>query len=160
MARLPSLWQQPLPPSGAEVTPQRRMAWIREQVRLYARELALEQLLEPPPDDRLKAEIFSAVVDFGLKAKSTRDEIISAFDAEWDDATKHAARWLEALRRRVWSMCRAQMPEQTIIQAARETERNFSVFVGDELLMPLLKRIWDAAQPRRGKGPIRHGRAA
>jgi hypothetical protein len=160
MTHLPSLWQEPIPPSGPAVTPQQRMAWIREWIRPYTRDLALEHLLTQPGDHRLQLESFEAAIAFGFKCKASADEIIMAANAEWDAAIANVTRCLEALRRRLWHMCRARMPEETIIKAADAVTQDFDVFVPDELLMPLLKRIWDAAQVRRGRGPPRYARAA
>jgi hypothetical protein len=56
---------------------------------------------------------------------------------------------LEHLRRRVWPMAAARMPESSIIIAADEVVASHGTWIPDDLLMPLLRRIWHAAQ-RRG----------
>ena len=149
MKHEPSIYAAPIPPTGEWVTSAHRMRWIREQIRLYTRELALEHLLTGPQDHELQLESFEAGIGFGFQCKANHEEIITACNAEWADATAHGARFIEALRRRLWSMCRARMSEQVVIQAADEVQRQWGVFVGDEVLMPLLHKIDIAAKPRR-----------
>jgi hypothetical protein len=125
------------------------MRWIREQIHLYTRDLALEHLLTGPSNCSLQYESFEAGIGFGFQCKASHDEIITACNSEWADAIAHGARFIDALRRRLWSMCRSRMSEQVIIQAADEMKRHWGVFVDDELLMPLLHKIDLAAKPRR-----------
>jgi hypothetical protein len=149
MPRADSIYAVPIPPDGPEVTPQQRMQWIRKRIRLYTRDLALEELLSNPTDHSLQLESFEAAIGFGFQCKATHNEIIEAANREWADAIAYGSRFVEALRRRLWSMCRSRMPEQAVIHAADELQRDWWVCVGDDLLMPLLRKIDIAATPRR-----------
>lgn len=157
MPRHDSLFRAPIPPTGEAVTPQQRMTWIREQVRLYARELAVDYVLDPEGGigghgeyaDAEEAEAFSATVGFGLQCKATAQEITTAARVEWVDAVNRVNDCLDHLRRRVSPMCRAQLPQDPIITAAKSVCAHHGIYIADELLMPALLKVWNAAQIRR-----------
>jgi hypothetical protein len=148
----PNLTEYQRAPPRAEAPAGQRIGWIRQQHRLYARELAVEYLLDPPPADLpylQQAEAFSAAIGFGIQCKATPEEIITAAATEWADASRAVSECLDHMRRLLWPMCAAKMPEQAIRQAAAGVCERHNVYVPRELLTPLLSRTWDAATRRR-----------
>ena len=145
MARGASLLATPIPPIGQAVTSMHRIRWIREQCRLYTRDLALWEVMGDvePPWGRIEA--FGAAMGFGKQCEASDAEITTAGNAEWEAAKQHATNLLEHVRRRVWSMCAARLPEATIQAAADEACRQRDSFIPDDLLNPLLLNIWQAA---------------
>jgi hypothetical protein len=156
------LFRQSIPPIGPAVTPHHRVTWIRDQHRLYARELAVDYVLDPEGGigghgeykDAEEAEAFSAAVGFGLQCHASVTEIITAARAEWVAAVNLVHNCLDHVRRRISPMCRAQMPEQTIIAAAQSVCSDHGVYIDRELLMPVLLKVWNAAQIRSRRVPV------
>jgi hypothetical protein len=141
--------RDPTMPTGPEATPQRRIAWISGQIRAYARLLAFDELLGECDPGANRDENFAAASGFGAMIEAGETEIAIAANREWHDATQRGANCLEHLRRRVWPMAAARMPEDSIIQAAKTVLRTHDEHMGDEVLMPFLRNVWSAAT-RRG----------
>jgi len=134
-------------------TPQERIAWLREQVRAYARDLALQALVSG--DQLLKAEIMAAVIGFGLRCEAPAAERSTAWKLEWQAATAAADQALVTLQRTLWPMCRAQLPVDTIRRRAVELLDQNKQWLPEGLLLPLLAKIDAAARP----GRKRHARS-
>ncbi len=153
MAQAGSIFAVPVPPNPATSQPADRRAWMVKWSRLYTRMLALEHVARNCKDHWLQVEQFEAVMGFGFECKATADEIIACANEEWRLAENHAVNFLDALRRKLWPMCRAKLPEKVVIDAADTLQMEWGVGIDDEHLMPVIKGIWDAAQPR----PARRG---
>ena len=153
MANMSSLFAVPVPPNPETSQPADRRAWMVSFTRLYTRGLALEHIVRNCKDHWLQVEQFEAVMGHGFVCKATPDEIITCANEEWRLAEKYAANFLDALRKKLWPMCRARMPEAVVIAAADALQMEWQIAIDDEHLMPVIKGIWDAAQPR----PARRG---
>jgi hypothetical protein len=101
-------------------------------------------------------EHFEAIMDFGEMCQAPAPEIATIAKSQWDRAEAHALNWMDALRRRLWPMCRAEAPEKSVIAAADEVGAKFSIIVPDELLFPVLQKIEAGARPRKQRRR-RHG---
>lgn len=149
-----AIFTDPIVPNPGASTLQQRRRYIVECTRPYARWLALDALLDPP-DQANRHEHIQVVLAFGVHCKCSADEILSIEAAEWGFATQYAENFLDALRRKVWPLCRARMPQETIQRAADEVMSDWNAWVPDELLNPVLRKIYLGAIPRKGR---RHGR--
>jgi hypothetical protein len=85
---------------------------------------------------------------FGLMCEAPAQEIATIAKSEWKRADAHALKWMEALRRRLWPMCRAEAPDKAVIAAADEVGAMFNIIVPDELLFPVLQKIEAGARPK------------
>lgn len=93
------------------------------------------------------AEHFEAVMGFGDMCQAPAHEVALIAKNEWQRAETHALKWMDALRRRLWPMCRAEAPEKAVQAAADAVGEQFGIFVPDELLFPVLDQIELGARP-------------
>jgi hypothetical protein len=103
---------------------------------------------EPGYSPRRYDEHVGAVISFGLQCEAPAQEIATIAKNEWKRADAHALKWMEALRRRLWPMCRAEAPDKAVIAAADEVGAMFNIIVPDELLFPVLQKIEAGARPK------------
>jgi hypothetical protein len=151
-----SLFAKPVPPNPASSTPRQRARYVHEQTRLYARDLALQHLVHPDPE--AEGEHFCAVAGIALGCGCCHSEVLHIAATEWRFAIAYAGNFLEALRRTLYPMCRAHIPERAIQQRADAIMAEWGVYLPDQLLNPVLAGIWHAAQPRRRRPRVPHDR--
>jgi hypothetical protein len=152
MAAVESILRDPPAPSRDTSTPAIRVKWMRDRHRLYARGLAVEDLLagrDPDLPDKRRTEAFCACIGFGEQCKATGPEVIYAADAEWADAMCAAVNCVDTIRRWTWRMCAAGAPDETIIRKAEAACDQAGIWIPEEFMMPLLRGIDLAAKPRR-----------
>jgi hypothetical protein len=100
------------------------------------------------PSDWRYAEHVEIVATFGEQCQAPAQEIALIVKNQWDRAEAHALKWMDALRRRLWPMCRAEAPDKAVIAAADEVGAMFNIIVPDELLFPVLQKIEAGARPK------------
>jgi hypothetical protein len=113
--------------------------------------LTIWRMQEPdyagPPNWRW-SEHAQAIMGFGQMCQASPEEIAIIAKSQWDRAEAHALKWMDALRRRLWPMCRTEASDKAVIAAADEVGAKFDIFVPDELLFPVLEKIELGARPK------------
>lgn len=139
----------PLPARAADSP--RRIAFIRGKVRLYARDLALQQLAGLPfefSEDHTALEVvLHAAVGIAEQCGLPWLDGIAAGQAEMADATTYARDFVDHLRRVVFPMARDRRPGDVILGAAEQVNERHGGHMPSEALHQACRKIAHGAAP-------------
>ncbi len=126
-----------------------RFGWLRQEWLSYAAQAVLYALLgEPWPDDESAVRLAIAAVARRVDVPAAVADQMAA--AIWREGADVAARFHQALRRRIWPLCASRVPGAQILAAANDVHERFGGRLLDgEALLAECRRVAVLSIPKR-----------
>jgi hypothetical protein len=145
-----------LPRQSASVAEQ--LTWLRGQIRLFARDLALAEMLGRIDPAAATDQLGAAADGFAglLDAKVHDDVIRMAVQAEQLEAAELVRVFMEQLRKRIQFLTRGRATSPELVAAGRAVCARHNVFMPRHVLRALLIDIASGALPYQFQPRRRH----
>lgn len=139
-----SLLQEPAKPRETASAGE-RVEWLRDQIRLYARDLAVLEVFRFLEPEKATTELLLAADGFADQIGATDDVIQAAVEAEQQVSAAIMRRMMEQLRRRVFSLGREKAPGHEVMAAAEKVCEQHGIYVPTDVLTHRCRGIAIAA---------------
>lgn len=147
--RPPSLLLNP-PRPREKATANEQLNWLREQIRLYARDMAILEVLAHFPSDKAEVQLALVADGFADIIAASDDVIRMAIAAEQGEAHELIKGFSDQFHRRVFYLAREHAPGNEMIAAGEIIAQRLGLFVPDQVLFNRVVEIGaEASMPRR-----------